>query len=205
MAVVTKEQLEAAKKQNAVEQKKARQKIIPKGFNVLLFSKVEFKMSKSNYPMFVLTFKKANDKNEDFRESSEYLAITPSGVETDFGMNLNLYTAIAFIKNAFGYELEELDEDDAYGDLLKKLKSFEGKSFRGIIQHRLESTSSGSMITRPSLLWRYVGRIDDPSINEKTLPESALYKNAVKKNYTPAPTENNDAPDIPDATEKVPF
>ena len=201
MALISKEQLEAAKKQNAAEQKKVRQKIVPRGLNILTLKDVSLELSqRSKEPMFVFAFRKSNDKNEDFKEMVERMVISENGLKTDFGVNLNLYYVLIFLKNAFGYEVDELDEDDPMGDLLKKIKAFVGKSFRGIVRHQKENTSNGGTFIKPALMWKYVGKIDDPTINKDTLPESALFKDATrKKDYTVHEEEkHSDAPEIPD-------
>ena len=194
-----KETLGKVKEQNASEQKKIRQKLISMGFNILAIQDIVYKLSKEKHPMFVLSIKKAEDAKEEFKIITEYYPITPNGLTTDFGMNLNLYSFLSFFMNSFSFSVKEVDDDDPYGSLLKQVEKFKTKKFRGIVMHKIESGSKGSTFRKASIINKFCTKLEDTSINEETAKTLSLVKDSRKTNYTMTPT--NDAPDISD--EKV--
>lgn len=206
-----------AMEQNKEEQKKLKQKLLPRGFNILELESVKLEKSKNNDPMFVITVKKADDKAEEFRSTSEYLVIQENGLTTKEGINLNVYTILLFFANAFKYTLKEPDADDPYGDIEKQLKQFEGKRFRGIIAHKMELNQQGTKaFAKASVIFKRCVDISDTSINENNVDANQYFTDlsprdkAILRGDAPAPAgkaaDVHGVPEIHDEdVDKLPF
>ena len=174
--------IKRAMEENELEQKKLKQIIIPKGFHILTLHSVEYKKSKNGDPQFVLTIKKAEDKDEKFRPVTEYLTIMESGLTTKKGVNISVYQLLLFFANAFKYTVTPPDADDPYGDVEKQLKQFEGKQFRGVIAHKMELMSNSSKaFCKSELVLNRCTDLADTSLNEKTVDPAQYFTDLSPK------------------------
>jgi hypothetical protein len=168
--------IKKAVEQNQEEQKKMKQKLLPRGFHILELVSIDLKKSKAGDPMFVITVKKGDDKNEEFRTVSEYLVIQESGLTTKEGINANVYRMLAFFANAFKYVPKQPDADDPYGDVEKQFKQFEGKQFRGIIAHKMELLpKANKAIAKAELIFKRCTDLADQTLNEKVVDANQYF------------------------------
>jgi len=172
-----------AVKENVEEQKKLKQKQLPMGFHILELVSVKLEKSKDQDPMFVLTIRKADDKKEEFRTISEYLVIKENGLTTKSGVNFNVYIMLTFFVNSFKFTPKEPGSDDPYGDIEQQFKTCEGKTFRGVINHKMELNSKSTKATpRAHLEFRKCTDIADMTLNEKSVGDpKALFTDLSPK------------------------
>ncbi len=197
-------------------QKKIKQKIIPKGFNLLTLKEIEYKKSKNDDPMFVLHIAKAKDPKEEFKPSLEYLVIQEGGFERTPGVNLNVYTLVSFFLNAFGYTLKEPTSEDIYEDILKQFKKFKGKDFRGVMRWKKELNQNMTMaFMRSNIWWDRVALINDVTLKAESVSKEQCFidispreKLILKGDVNPAEkVDKHGAPVISDSgeTDDLPF
>ena len=161
--------IDAAMEENKQEQKKLKQKLVPRGFQLMKLKEIKLdrtKPEKGAHPMFVITVHQAQDEKEEFKDISTYLVIKPDGLKTKSGMNLNLFQAMMFFVNCFGHKVTEPNADDPYGDLESQFKDHEGKEFRTIVVHKKELTQKFKPFMKAEIILRRCTHKDDLSLNK---------------------------------------
>lgn len=181
MNMFSKESINTAVDESKERQKKAKQILMPKGFNILVLKEVEYRKTRADDPMYVLHFSKKGDKEEKYKDIQEYIVIQEEGLKTKTGVNMNVLKMVSFFLNSFGYTLKEPDTEDPFGDITKQLKKFEGKEFRTIIIWRksLNQKQTTAFVKAEISFDRSV------SINDTSLKEGSVNPDACNIDLSP--------------------